>query len=128
MFEKASRIKLRFNTPVGTLSVEDLWDLPLVSDKKFSLDKLTTELHQTLESSPKISFVNPESKEDSLDRLKFDIALHIIKARMAENSARSMAAEKAAQKQKIMDIMSRKQDAALEMASLEELSEMLNKL
>lgn len=29
MFEKASRIKLRYSTNRGVLSVEDLWDLSL---------------------------------------------------------------------------------------------------
>ena len=31
MFEKASRLKLRFSTSIGMLSAEDLWDLPLSS-------------------------------------------------------------------------------------------------
>jgi hypothetical protein len=31
IFEQATRAKIRFSTPVGMLSVEDLWDLPLTS-------------------------------------------------------------------------------------------------
>ena len=29
MFEKAARLKLRFTSPSGVVSVEDLWDLSL---------------------------------------------------------------------------------------------------
>ena len=32
MFTKASRLKLRFQSPAGLLSSEDLWDLPLTSN------------------------------------------------------------------------------------------------
>ena len=31
IFEQASRLKLRFPSPLGTLSTEDLWHLPLTS-------------------------------------------------------------------------------------------------
>lgn len=44
MFEKASRMKLRFNTQRGVLSVEDLWDLPLIQ-----LDNIAIALNKKLQ-------------------------------------------------------------------------------
>ena len=39
MFEQAARLKLRFETSRGLLSVEDLWDLPLTSARGASLER-----------------------------------------------------------------------------------------
>ena len=86
MFEKASRMKLRFNTQRGVLSVEDLWDLPLIQ-----LDNIAIALNKKLQ----------ESKTES---------------------------EKKAKRQKILDLMAKKQDAELEGKSLEELAKELEAL
>ena len=38
IFKQATKLKLRFSSVRGDLTVEDLWDLPLTSKSNLSLD------------------------------------------------------------------------------------------
>lgn len=127
MFEKATRLKLRFNTVRGIVNVEDLWDLPLTG--QVSLDELAVRLHNELrESAGQVSFVSPSSSDDSLLQLKFDVVKHILDVRVSERDARKVEADRASQKQKLLGILARKQDAELEGKTTEELSAMIQGL
>jgi hypothetical protein len=53
---------------------------------------------------------------------------HIIHVRQAENEADRVAADKREKKQRLMEIIARKQDQDLEGRSLEELQEMVTSL
>lgn len=58
IFERAARLKLRFETKKGQLSAEDLWDLPLSSTtERTNLNSIAISLHQKLKDTP-ISFVD----------------------------------------------------------------------
>ena len=126
MFEKASRQKLRFDTPKGQLSVEDLWDLPLYSlTGKANLDDIARVLDANLKAGTSKSFVNKATSADEVLKLKFDIVIHVINTRLDEREAANKIAEKREQKQKIMAIIEQKKDAALSEASLADLEQML---
>jgi len=126
MFQQASRLKLRFNTTKGLITAEDLWDLPLTSATgRANLDEIAKDLHK-LQGEQSISFVHKVQPVNSLDKLRFDIVLEVIKVRVAEQDAARAAADKKAQKQKLMEIISRKEDSALEGTSLEDLRKMLD--
>lgn len=119
MFEKATRLKLRFETKThGVLLAEDLWDLPIKA-----LDSLAVGLKRGLETDT-TSFIN-EKKPDEKVQLGFDIAKHIIDVRLAELAAANDARTKAAKKQQILGILARKEDAKLEGASEDELRALL---
>lgn len=129
MFEKASRLKLLFPSPKGPLVVEDLWDLPLTSTTgKANLDDLARELHQTLENKKVGSFVTKAPSADVRTQLQFDIVLHVINVRLAENEAAAQREAASAKKQQIMEIISRKEIESLSNASLDELRAMLGSL
>lgn len=127
MFEQASRLKIRFDTPRGFLTVEDLWDLPLTSTTgKPNLDDIAKGLNRSLRViTEETSFVeSPAPKDDGL-QVAFDIVKHIIAIKVAERTAANDAAKKRETKQKIMAIMESKKNEALAGKSLEELEAML---
>lgn len=128
MFEKAARIKLRFSTPKGLLTVEDLFDLPLTSGTgKANLDDLAKELHRQLKDED-VSFVTPTAKKDEDDQLAFELVKHVIGIRIAERDEAAKKTEQAAARQKIMALIDQKKDAALGEKSVEELTALLASL
>lgn len=130
IFEQAARLKLRFETPKGLLSAEDLWDLPLTSNAgKANLDDLARAYDKEVKEEAKVSFVNPtQSKSNAVAELKFNIVLRIIQVRVEENQKRLDAEDRAEKRRQIQGIIERKQNEALEGKSLEELQKLINSL
>lgn len=129
MFEKASRLKLRFDTTKGQVTAEDLWDLPLTSTVgKANLDDVARALHKQLKSGDDVSFVDTAKKSDSIVQLKFDLVKYVIEVKLAENAARTQAAATADKKQRIMQILADRQDDSLKTASDDDLKKMLESM
>ncbi len=127
IFEQGTRAKLRFTTPNGMLGIEDLWDLPLTS-RRANLDDIARYLDAELKSSASVSFVKEGSETNAATKLAFDIVLHIINVKLAEQKAASLAADNREKKQRIMTIIEQKQSEALSASSIEDLQQMLNTL
>ena len=119
-FEIAVRNKYRFPFK-GNISVEDLWDLSM-SDLDKVYKALNTQKKQSEEDSLMVTH-NPETTEV---QIKIDIVRYIYAEKVAEKEAREKAAENNAKRQRIMQILANKQDAALENMSEEELKAMLS--
>lgn len=129
IFEQASRLEVRFITAKGHVTTEDLWHLPLQSARAgTSLDDLAKALHKELKECDETSFVTPGKAADPILQLRFDIVKHIIDVRLAENAAAAAARANTEKKQKLLEILARKQDASLESASEEEIRAMINAL
>ena len=127
-FEKASRLNLRFESTKGLLSVEDLWNLPLTSARNSNLDDIAKGLNRELKDTREESFVVKATAGDEALQLKFDIVKHIIGVRMAENEEAKLKAEKKEKKQRLMEILGRKQEEELEGKSPEEIQAMIAEL
>jgi hypothetical protein len=126
MFEKAARLKYRFESSKGLLTVEDLWDLPLTSEtKRANLDDIARELHKQLKSGDDVSFVYPDRKSNATIQAKFDIVKHIIDVKLLELEAAKKAEQNKLQKQKILRLISEKDDEVLRGKSREELTALL---
>ena len=125
-FEKSTRLKLRFESKKGTLSVEDLWDLPLIArNGGESLNEIAKSSNRKLKDSGEEDFVTQLSKPNEILQLKFDLVKHIIEVRLVERDLRSQEKDRKDQKQKIMDIIVEKRSEALKGQSLEDLEKML---
>lgn len=125
MFEKASKLKLRFGTMSGNCTTEDLWDLPLQSANKASLDSIAISLSKELKASGEESFVNKAPAVNVLLQLKLDIVKHIIAIKLAEKEQATKAAEKRLHNEKVLGLIAQKEDETLAGKSVEELKSLL---
>lgn len=127
IYKKASKKKLRFNTNRGVLSVEHLWDLPkeeireLVIKAREAAKKSSGEVNDT-----ELSFLDaPVKTKATDDDLRFEILKDIyLTKKSAEEKAKKRAEAKENNK-KILDLIARKQDEALEKKSITQLERML---
>lgn len=130
MYQKAARLKLRFMTPQGGLTVEDIWDLPLTSGRanQANLNNIAKAISKELKDAGEEDFVNPKSGADEVLQLKLDIVKDIIQVRQAENEAARAIADRKEKKARLLELIERKQDEQLGAKTLEELQEMVGAL
>lgn len=122
MFEIATRTKMRFPFK-GMISVEDLWDLN-VRD----LDNVFKTLNAQVKKSQEESLLATKSKEEEVLATQIDIVKHIVEVKLAEAEAVQHSKELKEKKQKIMEVLSAKQDADLHNKSIDELKAMLDEM
>lgn len=122
MFETASRRKYRFPFH-GSINTEDLWDLSVQN-----LDLVFKALNAQVKQSSEESLL--QTKNPAFQQLETQIAIvkHIVSVKLAEAETRRLASENAQKRQRIMEIISSKQDEELHSKSIEELSKMLDAL
>lgn len=129
MFEKATRLHIRYETNRGTITVEDLWDVPLTSRSGFDLDSIARSAHRDLKNSEEeVSFVVKSSKKNETAQLAFDVVKHVIEVKLAELDAATQAAAKKERKQNILAAIENKKNEALSQASVDELEAMLQEV
>lgn len=114
IFEQASIDKLRFSTNKGDLTTEQLWDLPLTSKAGFDLDTIAKSVNGELRGVVQESFVATSSNpaKPGLE-LKLEILKHVIAVKLAQNDARRLAAQRAEERRKLLDILAKKEDQEL---------------
>ena len=127
IFKKASKKKLRFSTNRGVLSVEQLWDLSkdeirqLVIKAREAAKKSSGEVNDS-----ELSFLDAPAKTKATDdELRFEILKDIYLTKKSAEESAQKKAEAKRNNQKLLDIIARKQDEALEKKSIKELEKML---
>lgn len=122
LFEIATRNHYRF-TYKGVMTVEDLWDLSVDA-----LDAIFKTLNRQKKTADEYSLLAVKSAEDIELANKIELVKYIVSIKLAEADERVNAAEKKAQRDKILAIMAKKQDAALEGMDMKQLEAELAKL
>ena len=122
IFEYAVRNKIRFPFR-GMISAEDLYDLSLTD-----LDSVYKTLNKRMKQSEEKSLLNVKANTDTELETQIAIVKHIVSVKLEEQESREKAAAKKAQKQKIMAIISAKEDEALQNSSVDDLRKMLDGL
>lgn len=122
LFEIATRNRYRFNYK-GVMTVEDLWNLR-VED----LDAIFKMLNRQKKTADEDSLLATKSAEDQDLANKIDIVRYIVSVKLAEAAERVSAAEKKAQRDKIMEIVAKKKDKALEDMGIDDLMKKLEEL
>jgi len=123
MFEKASRLKLRFSVPdYGHLSVEDLWDLSQESLNVIYM-KLAAQIKQT-----EVSSLLDRTRPDEELTLRLNLVQHVFNTKEAERLERANKLESRAKIDRLTEILAQKQDQALGAMSEEEIAAAIQEL
>lgn len=122
LFEKATRQKFRFASVRGQLTVEQLWDLPLMSKVNFDLDSVAIAVNSELKQVAEESFVTTKPNhvktqlEESLELVKY-----IINVKLEEAAKATKEASIRVERERLMAILNQKENAAIESLSVEEI-------
>lgn len=122
LFINATRVNYQFPFR-GMINVIDLWDLSLTN-----LDSVFKALNAEVKKSEEESLLNTKSKEDEEISNKIEIVKYIVSVKLDEKKKREDAKKNAEMRQRLLEIKAKRQDAALENMSDEDLDKALAEL
>lgn len=123
LFVIATREKYRYPYK-GLISTEDLWTLS-PQDLDLVFKALNSQLKALGEES---LLVDVENKETTVLRNKIDIIKYILRVKLEQKAHNEQEIINAAKRQRIMEVIASKEDAALREMSVKDLNKMLNAL
>ena len=122
IFENASRVKLRFSSLRGPLTVEDLWDVPLTSRNAFDLDAVAKAANTELKAAGEESFVVTKANPaKALAELRMEVVKHVIAVRLKEAEESRNRVARQLEKARLLEALSSKQDDAMRAMSDEDI-------
>lgn len=123
LFFNAAKNKYRFPSERGNLTAEQLFDLDMKN-----LDKIYGTLCDQKDAKPKKSLLSPREVGDVELDDKIAIVAQVYEYKNALYEKRKKDAEKSRDKQRLLDILAKKREEALENLSEEELLKKLQEL
>ena len=109
IFAQASKQKLRFNSPRGLLTVEDLWNLPLQAPNKLDLESLVNALDTEIGDTPKRSRITKKKTVNATLTLQLDIVEYIIEYKLQLQEEASIALGTKARKELLLQALVNKE-------------------
>jgi hypothetical protein len=124
---------LRFPSSIGDLTVEALWQLPLLAkpgSSKVDLDTIARACNAELREIGDVTFVKTDKPDPQVANLtmKLDVLKRIIEVKEAEKDAAEKAAVNAERKRKLLAALTAKEEAALVGMSAAEIEAEIAKL
>lgn len=121
MYKQASKIQLRFGTPKGPLSTEQLWNLS-ISDLSMSIKAVKKVLKK--DNDDDLSFLEDSKIVDVENQLRFDILKDVYLTKKKEQEEIRTAADVKAHNQKIDSLIAEKQEGKMKEMSIEDLEKL----
>ena len=129
LFFNAAVKQYRFETKIGQLTTEQLFQLPLESRSNDDLNTLAKTINRSIKAFAEEDFVNSArnpAKEDLENKL--EIVKAVIEYKQAQNAAKVNAQQTAERKRQLTDLLAQKQTEKLAGLSEEEIAAELKKL
>jgi len=123
MYKQASQLKLRFQTSVGLLTTEQLWDLSQL--QLSNTIKAVKKVLKKNDGDDELSFLEDTKEVDVVNQLRFSILKDVYLSKKKEAEDLRNAAEIKAHNQKILTLIAEKKDDSLKGMSIEDLEKQL---
>lgn len=125
MYKKASRLKLRFKTKFGLLTVDQLWEIKL-NDLKAAVKDAHVEWKKLSKVDSELSFLDGSTdSEDEIPKLAFDILKDVYTTRQDEIKSASEAAVVNREIKHLEEILASKKEESLKSMSVEEIEKLI---
>ena len=120
LFARATKNKYRYASDRGNLTTEQLWDLPVLV-----LDAMWKDIRKKIRSNSEESLLDIQSKADQELADKADVIKAVVEYKLSVAEKNKKAAETRARKERLMEVLAKKEDEELAGKSAEELKKMI---
>ena len=123
MFENALKNGFRYPSNKGLITTEDLFCLSLND-----LNEIAKKINKLIKNSEEESFIPGPNFNNNNDSKRLDIVKHIINLKINEQNAKMIEKSNAEKRQRILEIINKKDEESLENMSKEELEKLLSNI
>lgn len=127
MYKKASRLKVRFASNVGNLTVEQLWGIKMSDLKEMikAAHEVVKKIEKTDEDLLFLEGIGQDDKEETMAKLRFDILKDVYITRMNETKAASEEAITNREIKHLEEILAKKREESLSSMSEEDIMKLI---